>query len=146
MKSTDVRIGNICCHRLSSETIGRQCVIDAVDIVAMSQFERASKKSPYEAVPLTEEWLERFGLIKKYLANPFEDGGYDLKEDGSRWYYWVEGTFHLEVQPSGEIWFEIYSQYMHIEYVHELQNLYHGTTKKDLVLEAPKEPIKETPQ
>jgi len=88
-------------------------------------------------IPLTEDWLEKFGLIKKYLENQFEEGGFDLKEDGSKWYYWVDsGVFNLEIQTNGEIWFEIYSCYKHIKYVHELQNLYFCLTGNELQTQA----------
>ena len=56
----------------------------------------------------------------------------DIDEDGSIWYNWVQGLFNLEIQSNGEIWFELYSHYKHIKYVHELQNLYYSLTGVEL--------------
>jgi hypothetical protein len=88
----------------------------------------------YKPIPLTEIWLEKLGLIKKNITEgmPQELKQPDIDEDGSIWYNWVQGLFNLEIQSNGEIWFELYSHYKHIKYVHELQNLYYSLTGVEL--------------
>lgn len=88
----------------------------------------------YKPIPLTEIWLEKLGLIKKNITEdmPQELKQPDIDEDGSIWYMWVQGLFNLEIQENGEIWFELYSHYKHIKYVHELQNLYYALTGVEL--------------
>lgn len=88
----------------------------------------------YKPIPLTEIWLEKLGFIKKNITEdmPQELKQPDIDEDGSIWYMWVQGLFNLEIQENGEIWFELYSHYKHIKYVHELQNLYYALTGVEL--------------
>jgi hypothetical protein len=89
-----------------------------------------------EPIPLTDDWLEKLGLIKKNITEDMPEGlkQPDIDEDGSIWYHWVQGLFNLEVQSNGEIWFEVYSHYKHVKYVHELQNLYYSLCGEELVL------------
>ena len=91
----------------------------------------------YEPIPLTEEWLEKLGLIKRNQTEelPEELQQPDIDEDGDIWYTWVKGVFNLEIQSNGEIWFELYSHYKHIKWVHELQNLYFALTEEELTLQ-----------
>ena len=93
--------------------------------------------SQYEPIPLTEEWLEKLGLIKRNQTEelPEELQQPDIDEDGDIWYTWVKGVFNLEIQSNGEIWFEVYSHYKHIKWVHELQNLYFALTEEELTLQ-----------
>lgn len=154
MKPSELRLGNFVNFKDRDDI--DYCEVTALDTGGYIHILRNFKDGQGDDQPenieditpivLTEEWLDRLGIKKEYLENPFEVGGYDLDEKGNKWYHWVRGVFNLEIQTNGEIWFEVYSHYVHIEYVHQLQNLYHGLTKEDLVLDAPKEPIKETPQ
>lgn len=85
-----------------------------------------NKLSP---IPLTPEWLERFGFSEKnkYWSYPCGDG------------------FYIAYTPSGEFWIAIersdgdddcgedeYARKLPIKYVHQLQNLYHSLTGKEL--------------
>lgn len=90
-------------------------------------------------IPLTEEWLVNFGIIKKYYENQFEEGGFEKDENGKRFYFWVKGAFNLEIQSNGEIWFEVYSHYIHVKFVHQLQNLYFALTGEELTIKEPAE-------
>jgi hypothetical protein len=83
--------------------------------------------SQYEPIPLTEEWLEKLGLTKSTLDNDFEP-------NEPKWYSWIKGAFNLEIQENSEIWFEVYSHYIHVKWVHQLQNLYFALTGEELTL------------
>jgi DNA-directed RNA polymerase beta' subunit len=39
---------------------------------------------------------------------------------------------NLEIQTNGEIWYEVYSHYKELKYVHELQNLFYALTNEEL--------------
>lgn len=143
MKPSDLRLGNYVNFK-NREDIDYCEVTDlsaSGGIYILRNFKYGEGDDQLEAIeditgiPLTEAWLERLGLIKKYLENPFQDGGYELDEKGNRWYSWVDdGAFNLEVQSDGQIWFEIYSNYAHLKYVHQLQNLYYAVREKELVI------------
>ena len=77
-------------------------------------------------------------LLKKNMTEglPEELQRPDIDEDGNIFYSWVKGgVFNLEIQSNGEIWFELYSHYKHIKWVHELQNLYFALTGEELILQ-----------
>lgn len=122
MKSTDVRIGNICQHIIGGETIGQQCCIDAMDIVAITQFERSGHKSPYYPILLTREWLLKVGLEERYAK---DEWSWHL----NKWNSYTEIT---KVDDG----YKYHSDYPTIKYVHQLQNLYHSLTGEELVLKA----------
>jgi len=141
MKPNELRIGNIVMRKSfmhESTPEGKlfyQTIITPNDI-------QACLISPehFNPIPLTEEWLVKLGLIKENFTDKVaEDLGEefrkpDIDEDGNVWYYWVKGLFNLEIQNNGEIWFEIYSHYKHLEYVHQLQNLYFILTDEELTI------------
>ena len=80
-------------------------------------------------IPLTEEWVNNFGFLKEH---PGEMIVSDKKL--AMWYHWVKGAFNVEVS-DGKIVFEVYSHYIHVKYVHQLQNIYFALTETELVLQ-----------
>jgi hypothetical protein len=71
-------------------------------------------------IPLTEEWLLKFGFKKNYKLGLYYKGGHaiDIHREGNAEFY------------TGEYggWF------VFIEHVHQLQNLYFALTGEELVL------------
>jgi len=80
----------------------------------------------YNPIPLTEEWLERFGFIKEMSK-------------------WVEDDFYFKKTRKGvdfvSLWSsEVIAQYdvsvvgfdVFVKYVHQLQNLYYALTGEEL--------------
>lgn len=144
MNATELRLGNLVYGNVNSDTVctitginkydgitttvHASCNIDGYSGISATQEE-------FHPIPLTEDWLEKFGLTKKYLENPFQDGGFELDEKGNKWYSWIKNAFNLEIQSNGEIWFEVYGHYNHIKYVHQLQNIYFALVKEELFLE-----------
>ena len=76
--------------------------------------------SQYEPIPLTEEWLEKFG--------------FDIKDKDRL--DWVKGAFNLERsnEDNNKFCFEVYSHYIPLDYVHQLQNLYFALTREELTI------------
>jgi len=74
----------------------------------------------YEPIPLTEEWLIKFGFFEKYksTSNRWNIGGFELHDceddDGQ-----LQGVF-------------LYDFRLEVKYVHQLQNLYFALTGKEL--------------
>tara|TARA_R110000868_G_scaffold326106_1_gene587073 strand:- start:240 stop:593 length:354 start_codon:yes stop_codon:yes gene_type:complete len=81
-----------------------------------------------EPIPLTEEWLVKFGFVKqKYEmsgCSVFEKGGwriaYKYRDDFNEFHLW-----HTQVSPP--TW-----SLCEIKYVHQLQNLYFALTGEEL--------------
>lgn len=74
--------------------------------------------SAFESIPLTPEWLERFGFLKDDLL----DDWYILGFNGIT----LSGNFIFTI--------EIGTTKIILKYVHQLQNLYQALTQKELEL------------
>jgi hypothetical protein len=136
MNQNELRIGNLLHYKLFADNIsvrgiGKNCIW-------LNDNEHAGPISIdyLEPIPLTEEWLEKLGIIKRNQTEelPEELQQPDIDEDGDIWYTWVKGVFNLEIQSNGEIWFEVYSHYIHVKWVHQLQNLYYMLTEEELTI------------
>ena len=79
-------------------------------------FMAQTNKCTYDPIPITPEWLERFG----FLPYPFNGG-------------WRHESMWLEIDNMGG-----YFQYQHgcaeIRYIHQLQNLYYSITGQELTI------------
>src|ERR1035437_5839418 len=90
----------------------------------------------YEPIPLTEEWLIKFGFYKyphldegfKINLNEFTILGLNKEEDGS-WHPLFKETFDEETWRESE---SVWCPYK-INCVHQLQNLYFALTGKELI-------------
>lgn len=82
-------------------------------------------------ISLTEEWLDRFELVKEYPGEMIVNE----KKDLATYYHWVKGAFNVEISKDGTVCFEVYSHYIPVLYVHQLQNLYFALTGTELVLQ-----------
>jgi len=67
-------------------------------------------------IPLTEEWLLKFGFLKT--------NGYGFKMFGN----WLQ-------KEDDVYWYNVNGNFVEIKHVHQLQNLYFALTKKELVLQ-----------
>ena len=67
-------------------------------------------------IPLTEEWLFKFGFSKNENRNVFEN------------------QVMLIYKQDGFFWFDLISDSIFIENVHQLQNLYHALNNEELTI------------
>jgi len=108
MKATELRINNWVQFK-HTETPVR---------VTLGDFVKEYKDEhldDYEPIPLTEEWLDKFG---------FENNSINLDE---------EGFLHLDISFIGGV--NVYindMEYPHINHVHQLQNLYFALTQEEI--------------
>ena len=118
MKANELRIGN-----LVKDSFG---VIE-ISITGESYFEKTiydfgkiEFASIYEPIPLTEEWLLKFGFEKK-------KGYYD------RYYYSIDG---MDIRIDADMFETEVGEclYKTIKYVHQLQNLYFAINDEELTM------------
>lgn len=137
MKASELRIGNLVyvTDNLTNLIFKEITPINIHNLMHLTGWDKSPVDIEFEPIPLTEEWLEKLGLIKRNQTEelPEELQQPDIDKDGGIWYTWVKGVFNLEIQSNGEIWFELYSHYKHIKWVHELQNLYFALTGEELI-------------
>lgn len=122
MKTIELRIGNYV--RTYGQDVGHRTIVGITpEGVNLLEQDEKIDYNLIEPIPLTEEWLEKFG---------FEDYGSDS---------WFKARYENEnlcinILKSGEFCVEGVGvkgeSGMYIEYVHQLQNLYFALTAEEL--------------
>ena len=120
MKATELRIGNLVDL---GNRIAKVIDIGHLSCTVVDLGETQDTLEDYErtqGIPLTEEWLDKFG--------------FDIKDKDRL--DWVKGAFNLERsnEDNNKFCFEVYSHYIPLDYVHQLQNLYFALTGEELIL------------
>ena len=131
MKSTELRIGNW----IESPVVGwAQINVKGIQAVA-------NGKHKYKPIPLTEEWLVKFGLYNnlkvnynkrqgvEYRFSKKKLGTYIIKRYCNCSLYSMQFVYddkHNNI-PNEQIW-------VNIKHVHQLQNLYFALTGEELTI------------
>lgn len=110
MKATELRIGN---WVYQGNTYGNQRV-SSYELYGFSGGSNSSYYSEWKPIPLTKEWLERFGFK---VGNLYADKGW----------FWLERYRTLRAYV-----FVIEDKLIKVKYVHQLQNLYFALTGEEL--------------
>ncbi len=118
MDTRELRIGNIIYYNGTNGPTKNLNKIDGEDIKLMS--EKFDYLKLHEPIPLTEEWLLKFGF-----EVDDETGGIGI----------------LRTIPEIDFYFELFPRddhfkwgYKIVKYVHQLQNLYYALTGQELTL------------
>lgn len=127
MEAKNFRIGNW----ISTEKGDKQ--VESIDETGIIDVETIDHDGfyyyNYQPIPISPEWLKRFGFVKDNNGN-----------------YWIDlQTHYLELMPSNGYWYPVYAQVPEmshedeqrvstnrIEFVHELQNLFFALTGNEL--------------
>lgn len=126
MKSTELRIGNFIYYSQSPESDQPYDVFktNLNDIHSLQLQESMDLR--YAPIPLTEQWFEKFGGIKS------EDYDDCYTISGMRWTY---NFFKNDNYGDDPYWTcEQVIGITHIEYVHQLQNLFFALSGEELEL------------
>ena len=113
MKANELRIGNL---------------VKKGDEMFMADFLTIRMAINYEPIPLTEEWLIKFG---------FERNDNTKLSDS---FYWIMvGRSELHINPdNGVLWIHrnenIFNNPCLVKHVHQIQNLYFALTGEELIL------------
>ncbi len=129
MDANEVRINNFVINRYTDKVCSLVAIIPP-DIGSFKEFRfgmffiedsegKIHETSDVDPVPLTEQWLRRFGFVEQSNG---EDNFYRL--NGIRFPTWNENDE-----------FTLYNNaFNRIKYVHQLQNLYFALTGEELVI------------
>jgi hypothetical protein len=124
MKATELRIGNLVNYKIVDELDERKewfepCEIDAVDLQVID--------SDYQPIPLTEEWLLRFGF--KIYKDP-ETVFYEITFDKiANYKFCINRKIGF-----GIFYYENNFSTTQIDSIHSLQNLFFALTNEELTL------------
>ena len=119
MKATDLRIGNYYQYAGDSGIVYTQVqAIKYNQFGLLSDFDGTNFEI-CKPIPLTEEWLLKFGFYKNIDTELFEKSGFQID------FSVIKCHFYL---PNYGDW------YKELEFVHQLQNLYFALTEEELTL------------
>lgn len=147
MKANELRIGNYLIYEdrylievtkidsLEDSIMGE--VVDVLKHVEIEDFyvettpELTIDNPNYEPIPLTEEWLLRFGFEKHEVTLKLYYSDFKHEDRFFR-FYWPEngGGGSLHLKPDDTEWYPDLAD--NIKYVHQLQNLYFALTGNEL--------------
>jgi len=130
MKANVLRIGNHIEYYMEDSQDERQkwWELDVVDAETILHFQSYPDDTDYRPIPLTEEWLIKFGFEK-------DDTGVDMfDQDYHEWYQKEFPIIGVLCQSSDkEYLFDENTDKLRIKYVHQLQNLYFALTSEELI-------------
>ena len=146
MKASELRIGNYhlyCIHDELDNPKDYEVVdqIDAQDLVWLSS-EAGENDDQYKPIPLTEDWLKRFGFFKErkrpsryhknFFSIEFNDSNIVLAYAPFRkdWGFYIEYIDSPDPKDNKTKYFVSCG----IKYVHQLQNLYFALTGEEFKL------------
>ena len=120
MKANELRIGNLVKNKIdgSVNPVNFLAPTDMGMVLTTSYFPHFTIEQA-EPIPLTEEWLVRFGFEYTEIHEGFNQYRKDL--------------LNLSITPNG---FEIFLtfKWINIKHVHQLQNLYFALTGEELTI------------
>lgn len=125
MNARELRIGNLINYRIQDNLDEKKdwfevSEIDATDLAVLEN----NIDYDYQPIPLTEEWLVRFGFELQPMKH-------DLRE----WYFIEDGKFSMNNARGFWSHSPIYLEdVIGIKYIHQLQNLFYALTGKELEL------------
>ena len=116
MKASELRIGNWVAQEKKYYQLDENSLIDILD------YWKVYKEVLYQPIPLTEEWLLKFGFKKDSIFGvdiKYKIGYFEV------WYFRNTDSYMLE---------NIKNMKVFIKYVHQLQNLYFALCNEELVI------------
>ena len=125
MEANELRIGNLLRDKVSKTEL--EVIELTKDDIATYVIDRSKfpleKGWGLEPIPLTEEWLKRFGYViietNKCVEAFRENFRYSIQQvENSEHWFWCDGQTVIT----------------NLKYVHQLQNLYFALTNEELTL------------
>jgi hypothetical protein len=119
MKSNELRIGNW----ITWKSTGKIEMVEKVDVYGLHVCVNDVNIEDALPIPLTEEWLIRFGFEADH-----NDYFFECEEHGVE----LEASWSSRNQKTGESYGWHISEYKHVKHIHQLQNLYFALTGEEL--------------
>lgn len=130
LKASELRIGN---WVIFDGSRAEECRVDAHDLLGLVQCEKADEGSFFNPIPLTEEWLLKFGFKKTDNGLVFEHPAPNKPEDEHKDLGTLYPSFFFNKRPEVNKWMGCHTR-VTIEYVHQLQNLFFCLCGEELTI------------
>lgn len=117
MKTEELRLGNLVSNMNPRHNDSILTIESIGDNHEVNVFYRKYLLSELEPIPLTEEWLFKFGFKPEYS-------------------HWWNGDFTIDKSAIGGYFLCDIDIHVAIKYVHQLQNLYFALTGEELTLKS----------
>jgi hypothetical protein len=129
MKASELRIGNF----VKGKEMNVCWTVEAIDSNSIFSFGKWRSLDAFEPIPLTEEFLLKFGFVSSMPYEFFTK--WTFQNNNSRIKGWVLFFFNGKIcrRYLGKK-NSIYWNKIKIHHVHQLQNLYYALTGKELTL------------
>lgn len=127
VKANELRIGNLIIRKdLGNGNERIETIIELGEkAVTSGPVKVICQYSSLNPIPLTEEWLLKFGFIKE------SDISGEFFSISKHRVYLFKETFEFELNTHDEHRFNLFKSF---QYVHQLQNLYFALTGEDLII------------
>lgn len=125
MEAKELRIGNWV-EDLFNKRNPEKTQVDLDLFQAINNFIRSGQPYPLKPIPLTEEWLEKFGFQYDYEGNLFLE---PIHDDAEANFYFHWEVDELVLRDSFE---DVFMS--RLNYVHQLQNLYFALCGEELTI------------
>jgi hypothetical protein len=124
MKANELRIGNYLKHKITLEILGEEPNdVFAVNHIMLRDCFHYGEDWAFEGIPLTEEWLVKFGFERTGYENLFlSNGKLDISGDPEQ-----DIPFGLRINNSIDVYFE---------HVHTFQNFYYALIGEELTIKS----------
>lgn len=140
MKANELRIGNLVMDRgnkiLQIDWFERSKVCQKMEINKLEVHPLTEDFEYLQPIPLTEEWLLKFGFILIRYPKEGSDVLTTQRElRGTKWFYRSNDKFNIQVECKDYSTVSIgYCVLTKVQFVHQLQNLYFALTGEELTI------------
>lgn len=128
--------GGVCAYKRGQK---KPVKIDRIDLNMYLLWcsNKYTNNPPLKGIPLTEEWLIKFGFLKKESRSMYDNRDEYTFKNTIITLHEMSPNFYLSKHCKIETAFQnekgVYN-YLKLEYVHQLQNLYHSLTGQELTI------------
>ena len=124
MKANELRIGNLVKYQLESWKISSIFKDGPLELVRFEIYKIANLKE-FEPIPLTEEWLLKFGFEERKESENFSKWFIGENPVTHDWLFFIK-----QFKDENKFFFQ--NGFHKLDYLHQLQNLYFALTNNEL--------------
>lgn len=128
MKANELRVGNLISHnKTTQEVISIFTYIDNTPTLMCAPFERETEITEFEPIPLTEEWLGKFGFV-------LQTDDSDEPDNLCKTFWSIPTKDYFNFDSEFNSFIHCGMELCRVDFIHQLQNLYFALTGEELTI------------